>query len=96
MCLATGNHSSTLFFGSLLTTATEVKIEVLKFTVMFMQIIVLGLFSLSTYSFFSGMFHLKFVYFNIFVIVDDSLFVENRHELFLGNVFGNVVSLHRL
>ena len=38
-------------------------------------------------------FHLKFVYFNVFVIVDDSLFVENCHELFLGNVFGNIVSL---
>ena len=50
MCLGAGDHSSTLFFCSLLTTATEGKIEVSRFTVILMPIIVLGLFSLSTYS----------------------------------------------
>ena len=50
MYLATGDHSSTLVFGSLLTIATGVKIEVSKITVIFMPSIILGLFSLSTYS----------------------------------------------
>ena len=50
MNLAAGDHSSILVFGSLFTTATGVKIEVSEVTVIFMPSIILGLFSLSTYS----------------------------------------------
>ena len=50
MNLAAGDHSSILVVGSLVTTATGVKIEVSKVTVIFMASIILGLFSLSTNS----------------------------------------------
>ena len=70
MNLAAGDHSSTLVLGSLFTTANGVKIEVSKLTVIFMPSIILGSFSLSTYYwFFFRVFHLKFVYFNVLVIV---------------------------
>ena len=50
MNLAAGDHSSKFVFGSLVITATGVKIEVSKVTVIFMPSIIFGLFSLSTYS----------------------------------------------
>ena len=50
MNLAAGDHSSTLVFGFLFTTATGVKIEVPRLTVIFMPSIISGLFSLSNYS----------------------------------------------
>ena len=50
MNLAAADHSSILVIGSLVTTATGVKIEVSNVTVIFMPSIILGLFSLSTYS----------------------------------------------
>ena len=50
MNLAAGDHSSILVVGSLVTTATEVKIEFSKVTVIFIPSIILDLFSLSTYS----------------------------------------------
>ena len=50
MNLAAWDHSSTLVFGSLFTTASGVKIEVPKLTVIFMPSIISGLFSFSTYS----------------------------------------------
>ena len=60
-----------------------------KFSVIFMPNIVLGLFSLSTYSCCLVCSTSMFLLF-----LSDSLFVENCHELLLGNVIGNILSLH--
>ena len=64
MNLAVGKHSSTLFFVSLVSTATGVQIEVSKLTVIFLPSIISSRLSLSIYScslVCSNIFHLKFV-----------------------------------
>ena len=93
MNLAAGDHSSTLVFGSLFTTETGIKIEVSKFTVIFMPSIILGLFSLSTYSCSLACSTSSLSTSMFLLLFSDSLFVENCHELLLGNVIGNIVSL---
>ena len=83
MNLAAGDHSSTLVFGSLVTTATGVKIEVSKFTVMFMPSIISGLFSLSTYSC-SLVCSTSSLSTSMFLLLlSDSLFVEIAMNSFL-------------
>ena len=69
MNLAAGDHSSTLVFGSLVTTVTGVKIKVSKLTVIFMPSIIQVYFHSPSNNFFFTMFHLKFVYFNVFFVI---------------------------
>ncbi len=92
MNLTTGEHSSTLVFGPLVTTVTGVKIKVSKLTVIFMPSIIQVYFhslsnncsstcftsSLSTSMFFC---HCCLIH------------CGNFHELLLGNFLGNIVSI---
>ena len=64
-----------------------------KFTVIFMPSIILGLFSLSTYSCSLACSTSSLSTSMFLLLLSDSLFVENCHELLLGNVIGNIVSL---
>ena len=76
MSLVARDHSSKLFFGSLVTTVTEVKIEVSKVTVIFISSIIFGLFSLSTYSCYLACSTSSLSSSMFLLLLSDSIFVE--------------------
>ena len=83
MNLAAVDHSSILVVGSLVTTATGVKIKVSNVTVIFMPSIILGLFSLSTYSCSLACSTSSLPTSMSLLLLSDSLFVEIAMSSFL-------------
>ena len=83
MNLAAGDHSSILVVGSLVTTATGVKIELSKVTVIFMPSIILGLFSLPTFPCYLACLTSCLSTSMFLLLLSDSLFVEVAMSSFL-------------